>query len=167
LWSYQTGSIVYSVAISADGEYITAGSWDNRVYLFDKDSSTPLWNYDAGDAVYSVAISANGEYITAGSWDNKKVYLFDKGSSTPLWSTGSWESNTDLSDADASFWGEDANDYSGYTVSGAGDVNGDGYDDFIIGAYGDDNGGNNAGQTYLILGGGSPLMKVANDITSL
>ena len=45
-WSYTTGSRVYSVAISADGEYIAAGSYDYNVSLFDKDSSTPLWSYE-------------------------------------------------------------------------------------------------------------------------
>ena len=59
----------------------------------------------------------------------------------------------DLKDAHASFWGEDANDYAGYDVASAGDVNGDGYDDLLIGANGDDDGGSDAGQTYLILGG--------------
>ena len=60
--------------------------------------------------------------------------------------------DTDLSNADASFWGEDAGDYSGCSVASAGDVNGDGRDDFLIGALGDDDGGHGAGQTYLILG---------------
>ena len=60
--------------------------------------------------------------------------------------------DTDLSSADASFWGEDSGDYSGYSVASAGDVNGDGRDDFLVGAYGDDDGGSYAGQTYLILG---------------
>ncbi|MDP6534692.1 MAG: PKD domain-containing protein, partial [Candidatus Poseidoniia archaeon] len=85
VWSYQTGDYVRSVAISADGEYITAGSSDDKVYLFDKDSSTPLWNYSTGGAVRAIAISADGEYIAAGAFGDK-VYLFDKDSSTPLWS---------------------------------------------------------------------------------
>ena len=58
-----------------------------------------------------------------------------------------------ISDASfASFWGEDTGDYSGYSVAGAGDVNGDGYDDILIGAYMNAEGGDRAGQTYLILG---------------
>ena len=62
--------------------------------------------------------------------------------------------DTDLSNANASFWGEDVNDYSGYSVASAGDANGDGYDDFLIGAYNDEDGGIGAGQTYLLLGTG-------------
>ncbi len=61
-----------------------------------------------------------------------------------------WSMDTDLSTADASFMGEGADDFSGNSVSGAGDVNGDGFDDIIIGANQNDEGGNNAGQTYLI-----------------
>ncbi len=85
--NYTTGSEVESVAISADGEYIAAGSThpDKKVYLFDKDSSTPLWNYTTEDYVWSVAISADGEYIVAGSAD-AKIRLFDKDNSAPLWS---------------------------------------------------------------------------------
>jgi len=87
IWSYTAGNSVRSVSISADGEYIAAGSDDNNVYLFDKDSSMPLWSYTAGNSVRSVSISADGEYIAAGSDDNN-VYLFGKDSNTPLWSYG-------------------------------------------------------------------------------
>ena len=49
--------------------------------------------------------------------------------------------------------GIDASDRSGTSVSSAGDVNGDGYDDLIIGADGGDPGGNAAGETYVVYGG--------------
>jgi FG-GAP repeat/RTX calcium-binding nonapeptide repeat (4 copies) len=49
--------------------------------------------------------------------------------------------------------GIDASDYSGRTVSSAGDVNGDGFDDLIIGASGaDPNGNSRAGESYVVFG---------------
>ena len=50
--------------------------------------------------------------------------------------------------------GIDRYDNSGFSVSSAGDVNGDGYDDLLIGATGaDQNGVRNAGETYVVYGG--------------
>ena len=49
--------------------------------------------------------------------------------------------------------GIDVNDRSGFSVSSAGDVNGDGIDDLLIGAYSADaNGNNESGQSYIIFG---------------
>ncbi|MGA1822632.1 MAG: hypothetical protein ACMUIG_08895 [Thermoplasmatota archaeon] len=68
-----------------------------------------------------------------------------------------YEMDTDLGESFASFIGEFPGDYSGYSISDAGDVNGDGYDDFLIGAPYNYEGGYTPGQTYLILGGRKDL----------
>ena len=61
-----------------------------------------------------------------------------------------WDMDMDISAADASFIGDDRHERSGWSVAGAGDVNGDGYDDILIGADANNDGGSRAGQTYLI-----------------
>ncbi len=63
-----------------------------------------------------------------------------------------WGMHYSLSQADASFLGETADDESGRRVAWAGDVNGDGLDDMIIGASRNEQAGAEAGKTYLILG---------------
>ncbi|EDZ47019.1 integrins alpha chain [Rhodobacterales bacterium Y4I] len=75
-----------------------------------------------------------------------------------LGAAGGFGANFDLSSLDGSngfiLNGIDELDYSGRSVSAAGDVNGDGYDDILIGAYSADfNGLTDAGETYLIYGG--------------
>ncbi|TQV79645.1 integrin alpha [Denitrobaculum tricleocarpae] len=61
--------------------------------------------------------------------------------------------------------GDAAGDSAGQSVSGAGDVNGDGYDDLIVGAaYGDD-GDYNAGEAYVIFGKASGFGTI--DLTNL
>jgi|GEM_PF-610308 len=53
--------------------------------------------------------------------------------------------------------GINAGDFSGYSVSSAGDINSDGIDDLIIGAeWADPNGNNYAGQSYVVFGNRGP-----------
>ncbi|HEY9013536.1 MAG TPA: integrin alpha, partial [Gemmatimonadales bacterium] len=65
--------------------------------------------------------------------------------------------------ADVTLTGTAPNDFFGYTVSGAGDVDGDGYDDVIVGAYANDAGGPDAGRAYVYYGG--PMADAAADMT--
>ncbi|MFA6475310.1 MAG: integrin alpha, partial [Patescibacteria group bacterium] len=60
------------------------------------------------------------------------------------------------------FTGEALNDYTGNTVASAGDVNGDGYDDVIVGALqSDDGGASNTGAIYLIYGQAATLTGIS------
>jgi hypothetical protein len=63
---------------------------------------------------------------------------------------------TDLSAADAIYTGKAANDYAGYGHAGVGDTDGDGYNDVLVGVFGDDTNGSSAGAAWLFLGSASP-----------
>ena len=57
--------------------------------------------------------------------------------------------------------GELTNDYSGYSISNAGDVNNDGYDDIIIGAYAADAlTRTDAGKSYVLFGSASGVPNI-------
>ena len=99
-----------------------------------------------GDGYSDVIVGAYG--YDAGSTTNiGRAYIFYGGSSAD---------NT----ADVIMTGEATNDYFGRSVSSAGDLNGDGYSDVIVGAY--VYGASDNGRTYLYLGGGSPYYPVFN-----
>jgi hypothetical protein len=92
-----------------------------------------------GDGYDDVVISAS--HYDSTNPDVGKSYLY-LGSSFGLGTSPSWTSSGD-DQANASF---------GVSVAGAGDVNGDGYDDIIIGAYSHDTPNPDAGKAYLYLG---------------
>src|SRR3989338_7522372 len=56
---------------------------------------------------------------------------------------------------DVNLTGIAVEDWQGSSVASAGDVNGDGYDDVIVGAYGNDGGGSNSGAAFVYFGGDS------------
>jgi hypothetical protein len=72
-------------------------------------------------------------------------------------SKSSWSSSFSLSSLNGNngfiLNGINANDHSGWSVASAGDVNGDGISDLIVGAPGASNG---AGQTYVVFGSKNP-----------
>ncbi|MFO1038999.1 MAG: hypothetical protein U1E45_19325 [Geminicoccaceae bacterium] len=58
--------------------------------------------------------------------------------------------------------GQNANDGAGASVSSAGDVNGDGFDDVLVGAYGNVTGGVAAGSAYVVFGKGTAFTSVVD-----
>jgi len=74
--SYQIGGVAGEVSLSADGNYIIAGSEDNKIYFFGAQGGS-LWTCKTGDKVYGVSVSDDGNYVVAGSYDNK-IYFFNK-----------------------------------------------------------------------------------------
>ena len=58
----------------------------------------------------------------------------------------------DLTEADTELHGVSSEDQAGFAVDGAGDVNGDGVDDLIVGAWQVDDGATDAGAAYVVYG---------------
>lgn len=90
-----------------------------------------------GDGQEDVLVG--GTYADGGGSASGAVWLF----------TGPVAAGMDASLADATFEGEDASDYAG-TSLGSGDLTGDGLDDVIVGASGDDDGGSASGAIYIL-----------------
>ena len=63
-----------------------------------------------------------------------------------------WNKNESIDKANVTFSGDNQGDQAGYSVAGLGDINGDGIDDFAIGAPGSDKSGTQAGAAYIFLG---------------
>jgi hypothetical protein len=99
-----------------------------------------------GDGLDDLLVGAYGRVNNDGDISAGKTYLI-------LGVSLGTTSEIELSDADYSFVGEDSSDYAGWSVSSAGDVDGDGLDDILVGAYQNDDGGSEAGKAYLILSG--------------
>ncbi len=152
-------------AIWYDGTYTNEG----RVYLYNGGvsgvSATPSWTAVGGqDAVeFGKSISAAGDVngdgfgdILIGSplFDNGaqldagRVYLYN-GSSTGLASTPSWTGDPNQENTEF-----------GSSVAGLGDVNGDGYADFIVGARHFDNTLKDRGRAAIFYGNGISGMRI-------
>ncbi|NKI36598.1 DUF11 domain-containing protein, partial [Wenzhouxiangella sp. XN79A] len=104
-----------------------------------------------GDGIDDLVIGAyradpNGNY----SGRSYVVFGSDTGLASPVELSGLDGSNGFVLN------GEAQSDYSGFSVSTAGDINGDDTDDLIIGAFGaDPNGNSNAGKSYVVFGSGT------------
>ncbi|MBI3099422.1 MAG: FG-GAP repeat protein, partial [Planctomycetes bacterium] len=129
--------------------------------MVDPLSTAPHWTAESNQAIasfgYSVSSAGDvngdgyGDVIVGayqfdnGQADEGRAYVYH-GSGTGLSTTANWTAESDLAGA-----------WFGQSVSTAGDVNGDGYSDVIIGAPYLDNGQADEGRAYVYLGAGSGL----------
>lgn len=102
-----------------------------------------------GDSLDDFIIGAYGVGDTSAPSAGKSYVIFG--------SESGFDSTVDLSSLDGVngiiLSGESGEDWSGYSVSAAGDVNGDGLDDVLIGApYADHNNQSGAGEAYIVFG---------------
>jgi len=108
-----------------------------------------------GDGYTDILVGANGE--GSGGEQAGAAYLL----------LGPVTGTRDLSTADAKIVGEAINQYVGTSIASAGDVDADGQDDILLGAYGDGEGGSQAGAAYLMLGPVSGEVSISTADTKL
>jgi len=160
----------YSDVIVGSAKFDNGQNDEGKVFAYYGSSSglslVPNWTAesDQSGALFGTSLSTAGDVngdgysdviVGAHLFDNGqsnegRVYVYH-GSSSGLVTTANWTNEINQ-----------ANAYYGYSVSFAGDVNGDGYSDAIIGAYSFDNGQTDEGRAYVYLGSVSGLSLTSN-----
>jgi hypothetical protein len=135
------GPVTGSVS-AANADVILTGETDNDLFGTSVASAGDVNNDGVGDLLIGAEQTFNS--------GPGKAYLFLGPIVPPA---------TSSTTPTATFIGEVAQDAFGHSVASAGDVNGDGFDDVLIGAYNNGAGGGSAGRAYVFFG---PLQGTIN-----
>ncbi len=145
------------------------GAWAGRAYIFfggpgfsgsfNASAADIIITGEAMDNQLGISVSTAGDVNSDGYDDivvgahGNSVGGTAAGRAYVFWGSPGFSGSFSASSADIIITGEAANDWLGYSVSTAGDINGDGYDDIIVGAYLNDAGGSDVGRAYVFHGG--------------
>ena len=144
-----------AAATNAGAAYLIYGSASGPSGTIDLSAADAKFvGEEAGDEA-GVSVAGAGD-VNGDGFDDLIVGAFGHGVGGAAYliygSSGGPVGEIDLSAAGAKFLGEGPADCAGWSVSGAGDVNGDGFDDLIIGAFCNSGGHFRSGAAYLIYG---------------
>jgi hypothetical protein len=145
----------------------TGGSYSGTAYLVLGPATGSISLSSGSDASF---YGASGDQLNASSGVGDvdgdgfvDVIISGAGTSNPtgtsylLLGPTSFTGSVDITSAAAATYLADGSDYMpGGSLSGGGDVDGDGYPDWLIGSMGEDGAGTDAGAVYLVLGTVSP-----------
>ncbi|HEY9817780.1 MAG TPA: integrin alpha, partial [Candidatus Obscuribacterales bacterium] len=167
-----------SNGLDSGSSYVVFGSvggFNSTLNLSSLDGSNGFSIYGVTDFNYFGRSVSGGGDINGDGFDDLIIGAFvadpngntDSGSSYVVFgSGGGFSSILNLSSLDGSngfrIDGVAAFDYSGRSVSSAGDVNGDGFDDLIIGSYRADPNGTNSGSSYVVFGSDAGFSSTLN-----
>lgn len=100
-----------------------------------------------GDGLADVIVGAPGVDVNGNASSGASYVVFGKADGTTV-------NLANVANGSGGFVinGVNASDFSGRSVSNAGDVNGDGLDDLIVGAYRSDTNGTDTGSSYVVFG---------------
>ena len=111
-----------------------------------------------GDGIDDIIVGGPNSATSAGIFSGVAYVVFG--------STGRFTANVDLDALDGTdgfrIEGGSENAQTGFSVAGAGDVNGDGYDDLIIGANQANSNGYDSGESYVIFGSASGFASIVD-----
>ena len=148
------GSIDLATIAAGNGGFKIVGEPTSRVAGWSVDTAGDV----NGDGIDDMLVGATGKRDADDPGAAYVVFGQRGGFDTPV-----QLSDIAIGDGGFKIQGQNDDDYAGFSVSAAGDVNGDGFDDVLVGARLNDGGGSQSGAAYVVYGQAENKAPVAVD----